>query len=493
MLFEVFVFLSYIFRHMFSSAGFPSFLTVSLIVLYCLTITGLIVIILLENRNPLKTIPWVIVLIFIPGIGLIVYYFFGRDNRRLRKISRRMYKRFKKQIRIEYQPEAVSIIPVEYQPLARLLNNSNYSAISTGSAFSIFTNGRDKFDAFLADIAQAKHHIHLQYYIIEDDHIGQQVKEALIKKAKEGLIVRVLYDDVGSWHVKKRFFTEMKAAGIEVFPILKVAFPLFTSKVNYRNHRKVVVIDGQIGYMGGMNIADRYVVGNKLGLWRDTHYKITGPGVYGLQSSFILDWYATSDQLIKGNNYYPDLKRVTDTKMQIVMTGPTSQWQTLLQAFIFCISNAKKYIYIQSPYFLPTEALNLALQMAALGGIDVRLMIPYHSDTKSARLSTFSYIDKMLKAGVKVYFYKKGFLHSKLLLIDDLISCFGSSNFDFRSFEHNFEINAFVYEKEFAIKMKTIFIQDMNDCEMITYPVWRKRPIAERLSESFMRLFAPLL
>ena len=478
---------------MLANIGFPVFLNISLIVLYCLTIIGLVILILLENRNPLKTIPWVIVLIFIPGIGLIVYYFFGRDNRRLRSITRRMYKKFKKQIRIDYQPQDVSIVPENFLPLAKLLNNSNYSAISEGSLISFFTNGKDKFEALLADIANARHHIHLQYYIIEDDNIGKRVKEALVKKAREGIEIRVLYDDVGSWNVKNRFFDEMKEAGIEVWPILKVVFPVFTSKVNYRNHRKVVIIDGAIGYMGGMNIADRYVDGNVLGHWRDTHFRITGPGVYGLQASFNLDWYATGNPLIKGANYYPPLPALSDTKMQIVMNGPTSQWQTLMKAFIFCISNAKKYIYIQSPYFLPTEALNLALQMAALGEIDVRLMVPKHSDTKSAQLATFSYMDKMLKAGVKVYLYKTGFLHSKLLLIDDMVSCFGSSNFDFRSFEHNFEINAFIYQNDFALKMKSMFIQDMRECELLSYAVWRKRPIAERIAESFWRLFAPLL
>ena len=478
---------------MFTIIRFPPVATISLIALYCLTIIGLVLIVLLENRNPLKTIPWVIVLIFIPGAGLIVYYFFGRNNRRLRIVSRRMYKRFKKQIRAEYQPQDISAIPAAFHPLARLLHNSNYSAIFSGSQLEIFTEGKDKFEALLTDIAQAHHHIHLQYYIFEDDKIGNQVKEALIRKAQEGVEIRVLYDDVGNWNAKKRFYREMKEAGIEIYAILKVVFPILTSKVNYRNHRKVVVIDGRIGYMGGMNIADRYVEGNKLGLWRDTHFKITGPGVYGLQSSFIVDWYAVSSQMIKGKIYYPEFQLLTDTKIQLVMTGPTGQWHTLMQAYIFCISNAKKYVYIQTPYFLPTEALNQTLQMAALGGIDIRLMIPKYSDTKSAQKASFSYVDKMLRSGVKVYVYTKGFLHSKLLLIDDHISCFGSANFDFRSFEHNYEINAFVYQKEFALKMKAMFMRDLHDCEMITYPAWRKRPITAKLSESFMRLFAPLL
>ena len=468
-------------------------MTITFIVLYCLTIIGLVLIVLLENRNPLKTIPWVIVLVFIPGIGLIVYYFFGRNDRRLRIVSRRMYKRFRKQIRAEFQPQDVGAIPAVYHPLAKLLNNSNYSAVFSGSQLSFFTEGKAKFEALLTDIAQARHHIHLQYYIFENDKIGNRVKDALIKKAQEGVEVRVLYDDVGSWSAKKHFHRSMKEKGIEVFSILRVVFPILTSKVNYRNHRKVVIIDGQIGYMGGMNIADRYVDGNKIGPWRDTHFRIVGPSVYGLQSSFILDWYAVSNQLVKGKKYYPDLQKYTDAKMQIVTTGPTGQWHTLMQAFIFCISNAKKYIYIQTPYFLPTEALNQALQMAALGGIDVRLMIPKYSDTKSAQKASYSYVDKMLRAGVKVYFYTKGFLHSKLLLTDDQVCCFGSSNFDFRSFEHNYEINAFVYQKEFALKMKAMYMHDTVDCEQILYPAWRKRPIAAKLAESFMRLFAPLL
>ena len=478
---------------MVANIGIPVFLSTIFIILYCITIIGLVLLVLLENRNPLKTIPWVIVLIFVPGIGLIFYYFFGRDNRRLRIISRRIYKRFRKQIHIENQPQDVSVVPPGYLPLAQLLNNSNYSAIFCGSDISIFDNGKDKFEALLADITSAQHHIHLQYYIFQSDKTGHKVKNALIKKAREGIKVRVIYDDVGSWDAKKTFFEEMKKEGIEVYPFLKVVFPILTSKVNYRNHRKIVVIDGKTGYMGGMNIADRYVYGNKLGLWRDTHFRVTGPGVYGMQASFLLDWYAISGNLVNEKEYYPELQTYSDMKMQIIMSGPTNQWRTLMQAFIFCISNAKKYIYIQTPYFLPTEALNQALQMAALGGIDVRLMLPKRSDTKSVQMATFSYIDKMLKSGVKVYLYDKGFLHSKTLITDDILTCFGSSNFDFRSFEHNFEINAFVYQEDFTIKMRDLFLRDIRDCEEVTYTVWRKRPITRRLAESFMRLFAPLL
>jgi cardiolipin synthase len=464
------------------------------IALYSLTIIGLVLLILLENRNPLKTIPWVLVLIFVPGIGLVVYYFFGRDNRRLRIISRRIYRQFFKKIKTKKTIHNITEIPENYRPLAYLLNNSNYSAIFTGSKISVFTSGKEKFDLLIKDIADAKHHINLQYFIFNDDTTGRRIKKALITKAREGVSIRILYDDVANWSVKNRFYNEMKQEGIEVHSFLKVAFPWLTSKVNYRNHRKNVVIDGKIGYMGGMNIADRYVFGNKLGPWRDTHFRIEGPGVYGLQAAFMSDWYAVTRQKIEGAEYYPANESYTNSKIQIVMSGPTDPWRTLLQAFNFCISNAKKYIYIQTPYFLPTEGLNQALQMAALGGIDVRLMLTKKSDTPTAQMAMLSYLDQMLLSGVKIYWYNDGFLHSKLLVSDDMITCFGSSNFDFRSFEHNFEINAFVYQRDFTLRLKDLFMHDLeNNCEELNLKSWRKRPLSKRLAESFMRLFAPLL
>ena len=473
--------------------GLWAILGILFIMLYSLTIIGVVLLVLLENRNPLKSIPWVIVLIFVPGIGLIFYHFFGREDRRLRIISRRIYKRIIKQAPTAMSPRNMNQVPPAYLPLAHLLNKSNYSAIFRGGHIFTYTNGNDKMTALLEEIKKAQSYIHFQYYIYNDDRAGHRVRDALIEKAREGVKVRLLYDDMGSWSTKNRFFETMKQEGIEVYPFLKVAIPILTSKFNYRNHRKIVVIDGVVGFMGGMNIADRYYEGNRLGPWRDTHFKITGPGVYGLQSAFLFDWYAASLQLIKGKEYYPRMNELSEMKMQIVTSGPTSQWRTLMQAFIYCISNAKKYLYIQTPYFLPTEALNHSLQMAALGGIDVRLMIPKRSDTRSAMMATFSYIDKMLESGVKVYLYDQGFLHSKILLSDDMLTCFGSANFDFRSFEHNFEINAFVYQREFTENMKRIFLDDISRCEEVTYARWRKRPLTRRLLESFMRLFAPLL
>ncbi len=462
--------------------------------LYCITVLGLVLVVITENRNPLKTISWVIVLLLAPGVGLIFYFFFGQDNRKQKVISRRTYKRIMKGPQRSKLPQDIDCsVPKAYQPLANLLYQNNQSTLLYGTDIKIYTQGNEKFEDLLYEIKQAKHHIHLQYYIFCDDEIGKQIKDALIEKARQGVHVRIMYDDVGSWAVKEHFFKEMKEAGIEVYAFLKVVLPIFTSKVNYRNHRKIVVIDGQVGFMGGMNIADRYCKGTSWGTWRDSHFRFEGKGVHGLQSVFLIDWYVVSKQLLKDKEYYPPVKIFNDNILQVATSGPVGQWRTLLQATIFLIANAKKYVYIQTPYFLPTEGLNQALQIVALGGIDVRLMLPKRSDTRTTNMATHSYMDEMVKAGVKVYFYEPGFLHAKLIVVDDAVTAIGSANMDFRSFEHNFEVNAYVYQEEFAVKMRKIFHHDMQHCERIIPSRWLKRPAGQRLAESFMRLFSPLL
>ncbi len=470
----------------------PAVLGTILFVLYAVTILGLVLVIIAENRNPLKTIPWVIVLLFIPAVGLLFYFFFGQDNRKQRIISRRTYKRIKMQsLQGGYKKDARSV-PEKYNPLVTLLESSNQAALLAGTDIKVYTTGEEKFDDLLEAIHNAKHHIHIQYYIFSDDEIGTKIKDALIVKAKEGVEVRVLYDDVGSWKVKNHFYKEMEKGGVKVFPFLKVVFPVLTSKVNYRNHRKIVVIDGLVGFMGGMNIADRYISGMKWGVWRDTHFRFTGKGVRGLQSVFLLDWYVVTKHLIDNSVYYPKVQLYNNNLMQIATSGPVGIWRTLLQATIYAIANAKNYIYIQTPYFLPTDALNQALQTASLAGVDVRLMLPNKSDTQLVNMASHSFLDEMERAGVKVYLYKSGFLHAKLIVIDDDLAIIGSANMDFRSFEHNFEVNAFVYDQEFALKMKEVFFADMKVSDLLIPSVWLKRPLKQRLAESFMRLFSPL-
>lgn len=464
-----------------------------LFLLYSITILGLILVVITENRNPLKAIPWVIVLLFIPGVGLLFYFFFGQDNRKHRIISRRTYKRIKKRPLQGGYKRDICLVQEKYNPLVSLLESNSQAALLHGTDITVYTTGEEKFSDLLDAIRNAKHHIHIQYYIFCDDKIGTEVKDALVAKAKENVRVRVLYDDVGSWKVKNSFYKEMQDAGVEIHPFLKVVFPILTSKVNYRNHRKIVVIDGTIGFMGGMNIADRYVSGMNWGAWRDMHFRFIGKGVYGLQASFLIDWYVVSKTLIDTPVYYPKTPEYNDSLMQIVASGPIGIWRTLLQGTIYAIANAKKCIYIQTPYFLPTEGLNQALQTAALAGVDVRLMLPFKSDSQLVNMASHSFIDEMVRAGVKVYLYKHGFLHTKLIVIDNDLTIIGSANMDFRSFEHNFEVNAFVYQADLAGKMKGVFRKDAGNSELLIPSVWLKRPLKQRLAESFMRLFSPLL
>ncbi len=460
--------------------------------IYTITILGVIGVIITDNRNPLKTLPWIIVLLLAPVVGLVFYFFFGQNLSKQHIISRRTRKRIT--LQLEESEHAGSLrIPAEHESLAELLNNTVHAIPLYGSLITPYTDGTTKMEDLLAEIGRARHHIHIQYYIFSDDTAGQQLRDALVAKAHQGVEVRVLYDDVGCSSVKKSFFKAMRREGIQVYAFLHVAFPRFTSKVNYRNHRKIAIIDGHTGFIGGMNIADRYLRGTAWGTWRDTHFRIKGSGVAGLQASFLSDWSATTKQNIAGPDYYPQTESYTDNILQIVPAGPLGKWRVLLQAESYAISRARRRIWIQTPYYLPSDVLNSALQVAALAGIDVRLMLPARSDSKIIDLASHSYLDDMIKSGVKILFYEPGFLHAKMLIIDDNLTISGSANMDFRSFEHNFEINAFVYDTEFTARMSAIFADDASQCHSLTPAEWFRRPRRRRWAESAMRLFSPLL
>ncbi|MBR5849561.1 MAG: cardiolipin synthase [Alistipes sp.] len=469
------------------------FITYLLLACYTLSIVGVILVIISENRNPLKSMPWLIVLVLTPVLGLLLYFFFGQNLSKRRNITRRMRRKIDSYIASTNQIEHPEV--VEYlRPLERLLIESGHAIPLYGSRFEIFADGASKMEALLDAIEKAEHHIHLQYYIIDNDETGRRLRDALVRKAKSGIEVRLLYDDVGSRSLGKEFFAPMIEAGIEVHEFLHVQFPRFTSKVNYRNHRKVVVIDGRIGFFGGMNIADRYVKGNRLGAWRDTHFRVEGGIVGGLQMSFLNDWHATTNQQqCFTERYYRVENCPTQNVVQLLSGGPLGQWRTLQQAAGLAISRAKRRIWIETPYYLPSEPLNNALQTAALAGIDVRLMLPLRSDAPLVDLAVHSYLDDMLKAGVKVLFYTGGFLHSKLMLIDDELAVVGSANLDFRSFEHNFEINGFVYDRDFVAQLAALYQQDEQLCHTVTAGEWFRRSRIRRMAESTMRLFSPLL
>lgn len=461
--------------------------------LYVLTAIGVVIVVVSENRNPLKTIAWVLVLLLLPLVGLIFYYFFGEDHRKKRLISRKMHKKINRRTLERVELLESLNPPAEYKGLINLLNKQKDTPLYGGNKITFYNNGIDKFDALIEEIKKAKKYIHLQYYIFMDDTIGTKIKNLLIEKAQEGLEVRVLYDDVGSWTAKKKFYKEMANAGIQVTPFLKVAFPLLTSRVNYRNHRKVVVIDGEVGFMGGMNIADRYINGANGGIWRDSHFKLEGKAVHGLQTSFIIDWYASRTEFLVANKYFPPLAAKGDNLMQIATSGPVGEFKEIHQGIFQAITNAKDYVYIQTPYLIPTDAIMLAIQTAAMSGVDVRIMIPKKSDTTFVNIASQSFIKDFLDTKVKIHFFTGGFIHSKMIIIDDALTITGSANMDVRSFEHNFEIDAFIYNKETALIAKNIFMDDMESSELVDPEIWKTRSRVRRFFESIFRLFTPLL
>lgn len=456
-----------------------------------------IIIIISENRNPVKTLAWISVLTLLPIAGFIFYLFFGRDQRSQRMISRKSKRKLERLVNdgISLEKKDISDLSDYNLQLLTLGNRLTRAMVTFNNNINVFTYGKDKYSTFFNDIKNAKSFIHIQYYIIENDNLGNELKDILIKKATEGVEIRVLYDDVGCWNLKRGdFFNEMINAGIEAKPFFKVTFPQLANKLNYRNHRKIAIIDGFIGYVGGMNIADRYVTGCKWGVWRDTHIRIEGEAVRELQSIFLVDWNFTTKELLSEQNYFPKVESSNgNSTIQLLTSGPLDEHKSIFLMFTKLISNAKKRIYIQSPYFLPNSAAINALKVAALSGVDVRIMIPTQSDSKILQYASNSYISEMLKSNIKVYFYAKGFLHAKTLLVDDEITSIGSTNFDSRSFEQNFEINAFIYDNEFNSENAKIFMNDIKDCKRINPKNWKRRSVTSKLIESIARLFSPIL
>ena len=308
--------------------------------------------------------------------------------------------------------------------------------------------------------------------------------------------IRVIYDDVGCWKVKDAFFERMRDAGIDVHAFMPVRFPAFTSKVNYRNHRKLCVIDGKVGFIGGMNIAKRYVKGTGKQPWRDTHLRIEGGGVYALQRAFLIDWYFVDRTLITNRVYYPpvDIHISNSCLVQVVTSSPIAPWPDIMQGYVRILLQAQKYVYMETPYFLPTEPVLFAMRTAALAGVDIRLMIPRKADAKLVEWASRSYVMEAIEAGVKVYLYMGGFNHSKLLVSDDNLCTVGSTNIDFRSFENNFEANAFFYDEEMAQRIKAIYLKDESQSILVDdVSYFVKRPFMKRLFESIVRLLSPLL
>lgn len=465
-------------------------------IVYVCVVLGTMLTVLMDNRQPAKTMAWVMVLIFIPVVGIVLYFFFGQNTRKEKFISRQSMDQLTKRSMLEFAEQQNLVLPEEHSVLINLFKTQNWALPFKNNTTDILTDGTDFFISLLRDIGQATHHIHLETYIICDDPLGRLLADALADKARQGVEVRFIYDDVGCWNVPNSFFEQMRNAGIDVHAFMPVKFPAFTSKVNYRNHRKLCVIDGKIGYIGGMNVAMRYVKGSNGRAWRDTHMRIRGGAVYGIQRAFLVDWFFVDRTLVTNRCYYPMLDGSinNDCIMQVVTSSPISPWPEMMQGYVRILLEAKRYVYMETPYFLPTEPVMFAMRTAALAGVDVRLMVPLHSDAKFVEWASRPYIQEAADSGVKVYLYKAGFNHSKLLVSDDSLSTCGSTNIDFRSFENNFESNVFIYDSGMAQRVKAVFIGDMKNCVMYgDYMRTRRLSFTHRLWESFVRLFSPLM
>ena len=473
---------------------------------YALLVVSTVTVVLLENRQPAKTIAWTIVIVMLPVIGLVIFYFFGQNIRKERYISRKQYSLLTRRMLADVRCLPSSACPPKYRPLVQLFDHTNRAVLTAVRRMEGYNDGADWLVALLREFAAARETIHLETYIIEDDPVGRLVRDALADAARRGVAVRLIYDDVGCWHVKPRFFRPLAEAGAQVEPFLPVRFPSLTHKVNYRNHRKVCVIDDRVAFIGGMNLALRYVSRAKK-VWRDVHVRIEGGAVADLQRLFLSDWlFVTGERLPDGvwkdhvrqqPEHAAEMRgEVTDGPpllLQIVPSNPVSRYPEIMYGLTWIIQHARRYLYIQTPYFMPTEPVLQALQTAAMSGVDVRLMVPQKPDAFWLRYINDSYFSAVLQAGVRVFTYKAGFLHSKCAVADDDWCTVGSSNMDFRSFENNFEANAFIYGQEAALAMRATFMEDLAHCDEIILGNWKKRPYRRRLLESYTRILSPLL
>lgn len=462
--------------------------------LYILIIALTIMRVILDNRQPAKTMAWVLVLALIPVGGLILYIIFGQNTRKERKIWEHTLNQLTKRSMLEFVEQQDLHPSQQHQVLINLFMNQSLALPFKDNETELYISGYEFFLSLLKEIGKAQESIHLDSYIFDDDALGCLIADALIDKARQGVEVRVIYDDVGSWKTKNKFFNRMKRNGIQIYAFIPVHFPILTSKVNYRNHRKLCIIDGKVGFIGGMNIALRYIKGTRKQPWRDTHTKITGNAVMGLQRAFFMDWYFVARELINNRKYYKIETILNNNSLiQIVTSNPTSKYPEMEQGYVRILLDAKRYVYMETPYFLPTEPVLFAMRTAAVSGVDIRLMLPYSSDAKIVEWASRSYVLEVVKAGVSVYFYKAGFNHSKLLVTDDSLATIGSTNIDFRSFEENFEANAFFYDEKVAKQVKEIFLHDQDHAITLEEANYRYRlPFLQRLWESIMRLLSPV-
>lgn len=464
--------------------------------------------IIYDTRTNTKTLAYLLFVIFVPIVGIIFYFSFGINYRKRKMYSKKLLRddNMREKFQNDFVENAERIIK-KAKPLIRrnkelalLLLKDGRSPLTVNNEVKILINGEDKFPEVIKALKAARNHIHIEYYIYEDDQIGREIEQVLIEKAREGVVVRFIYDDFGSRSIRKELVPRLKAGGVIAFPFYEILFLKLANRMNYRNHRKIIVVDGVTAFIGGINISDRYInkgTDNQATFWRDTHLRIDGPGVYYLQYLFLCDWnFCAKDQLHPNRHFFPpaDTQPIMGTKaVQIAASGPDSDMPTILFSMLQAIYLANDEILITTPYFIPGESLMDALMVSAMGGISVKLLVPGVSDSKIVNAAARSYYADLMEAGVEVYLYQKGFIHAKTMVIDRMISIVGTANMDYRSFDLNFEVNAIVYDESISQSLALIFDEDIKGAEKIDGNAWLQRPWYLELSEKIARLVSQLL
>ena len=463
-----------------------------------------IVIIFFQRKDPQSVWTWLLILYFIPIIGFVLYLLIGMDMHK-----RKMFKvkeiedslndiiRFQESHLINRELEKRDPEITDYSDLVLYNLETGRAVLTDDNDVTIFTDGNEKFDALIEDMERAQEFIHVQYYIIKDDVLFNRVKEVLARKAAQGVEVRVLFDSMGCRSVPSKYWKELKKEGIMLAEFFPAILGRLQMRVNYRNHRKIVVIDNKVAYVGGFNIGKEYIgLDEKFGYWRDTHLRIEGSAIMSLSTRFLLDWnYAAKENLFINDRYFrlPERGYVRGCEMQIISSGPDSRMKNIRDNYVRLIGKAKKSIYIQSPYFIPDDAMLTVLILSVYSGIEVNIMIPCKPDHPFVYWATYSYIGELVMAGANCYTYNKGFLHSKGIVVDDKVFCYGTANMDIRSFALNFEVNAVVYCEKKAMEMRKIFEKDLEHCSQITKDVYASRSLLIRMKEQVSRLLSPLL
>ncbi|MFC4597447.1 cardiolipin synthase [Cohnella hongkongensis] len=458
-------------------------------------------ILLLEFRRPAHATAWLFILFLFPFVGFLLYYFLATEYRRSRrarrrgKLDQRRRAKLLEMTRTVTDPAGLPPTGISGRPrLFRTLIKRGELPVSGRNRTAVFNNGPDTYKAMLAAIRTARSHVHISSYIVRDDGIGRQLQQELLRRAAEGVEVKLLYDGVGSIKLKESYIRMLREGGVDCACFFPLRPSFLKKRINYRNHRKITVVDGKVGFIGGMNFGDEYIGKHpRLGYWRDTHLMLEGDSVYWLQEVFLKDWEIATGKKPDAPSYFPEHDVPDAEAVQIVPAGPNRRGDAIHDSVFAMVNAAEERVWITTPYFIPSPSVAMALRDAAVGGTDVRLLIPYVPDTWLVHLATLSYAEEMMRSGVRVWQYKKGFIHAKTLVVDRFAAVIGSANMDLRSFYSNFEINAHLFDPAAIAKVEQNFLQDLRDSEEINLQRFLKRPRAQKAKEAMARILSPLL